>query len=443
VRVQIKPVTRIEGHMAITIDVEENKVKNLQINIIEPPRLFEKFMENKPAEEAVRLAERICGICYVAHGLASVKAVEDAWDVEPPEAAIKLRKLLHAGGYIHSHTLHLALLALPDMLCPGEGVIGIAEKYPKLFKKAIVIRKYGQEITEIVGGRPIHPSTIVPGGMAKPLSREERETLIEKGKVVLKNAIELVDTVFDIYEKNELLTTYPEDPTYYMGLVSHGLHETYDGELHVMNPKGNIIASFKGLDYLKYIAEDSVRYSFVKHPYLRVNGEKYRVGTLARINVAEKFGTPIADNYLAMLRKIAGKPSHNVGAYNLARAVEIIASIEKALNILEDEEILSRNIRVHVKPKAGIGVGIVEAPRGVLIHHYEIDDEGLLKKVNLIVATQQNIPPLERELVKVANNLLSKGEKLATIEQRLEMVVRAYDPCISCATHLVKLRIVS
>lgn len=440
-KVRIEPVTRIEGHMAITVDIVENKVRNLQINIVEPPRLFEKFMENKPAEEAIRIAERICGICYVAHGLASVKAVENAWNIEPSETAVMLRRLLHAGGFIHSHILHLALLALPDMLCPGEGVIGIAEKYPKLFKKTIFIRRFGQEITETVGGRPIHPSTIVPGGMSKPLSAEVREVLLMKGKTVLKEAVELVDSVFSIYEKHDLLSAYPEDPTYYMSLLSRGLHETYDGKLHIMSPKGEITTAFDSLDYLKYIAEDSVEYSFVKHPYLRINGEKYRVGPLARTNLAEKFGTPLADNYLSLLRSIAGKPSHNVGAYNLARAVEIIASIEKALNILEDEKILSKNVRVKVKPKAGIGVGIVEAPRGVLIHHYETNGNGILKKVNLIVATQQNIPSLEKELVQTANNLLSKNEKLTVIEQKLETIVRAYDPCISCATHLVKLRI--
>jgi len=440
--VRIEPVTRIEGHMAITLVIEENKVRNVQVNIIEPPRLFEKFMEGKPAEEAIRIAERICGICYVAHGLASVKALESAWNISPPETAIKLRRLLHSGGYIHSHALHLALLTLPDILCPGEGIVGLVKKYPQLCKKAIFIRKFGQEITEVIGGRPIHPSSIVPGGMAKPLSAEAREFLLKKGKEVLKTATELVDFIFDIYEKHELLNMYPEDPTYYMGFVKNGLHETYDAKLHIMNPKGEIVNVFDGSRYVDYVAEDALPYSFVKHPYLRINGEKYRVGTLARINLAEKFGVPIADKYLAMLRSIVGRPAHNVGAYNLARAVELIASIEKALELLEDNQILSKDIRVQVRPKAGVGVGIVEAPRGVLIHHYEINDEGIMRKVNLIVATQQNIPSLENEIFHAANNLLSKGVELTRIEQKLETIVRAYDPCLSCATHLVKLKIV-
>ncbi len=441
--VRIEPVTRIEGHMAITLVIEKNKVRNVQVNIIEPPRLFEKFMEGKPVEEAIRIAERICGICYVAHGLASVKALENAWDISPPETAIKLRRLLHAGGYIHSHMLHLAFLALPDILCPGEGVVGLAKKYPQLCKKAIFIRKFGQEVTEVIGGRPIHPSSIVPGGMSKPLSAEAREFLLKKGKEVLKTAIELVDFIFDLYEKYELLNVYPEDPTYYMGLVRNSFHETYDAKLHIMNPEGEIVDVFDGSRYVDCIAEDALPYSFVKHPYLRINGEKYRVGTLARINLAEKFGTPIADKYLAKLRSIIGRPSHNVGAYNLARAVELIASIEKALELLEDNQILSKDIRAQVKPKAGVGVGVVEAPRGVLIHHYEVDDEGVIKRVNLIVATQQNIPSLEKELFQVANNLLSKGVELSRIGQKLETIVRAYDPCISCATHLVKLKIMN
>lgn len=436
---RIEPITRIEGHMAVTLLVEKNKVKELQVNVIESPRLFEKFMEGKPAEDAVRIAERICGICYVAHGLAAVKAIENAWNVEPPEPAIKLRRLIHMGGYIHSHTLHLAFLALPDIVSPGEGVIGVVKKYPQLCKKAIFLREFGQEITRTIGGRPIHPSSIIPGGMTIPLSTETREKLLRKGKKCLKNAIELVSFLFNLYDKHNLFDRYPEDPTYYMGLLQNGNHELYEGKLHIMDPEGNIIDAFDSSDYLNYIVERVSPHSFVKHPYLKSHHERYRVGPLARINLADKFGTPLADEYLTKLRDFIGRPAHNVGAYNLARAIELIASIEKALELLEDNEICTNNIRAHVKPKPGVGVGIVEAPRGVLIHHYEINDKGTLERVNLIVATQQNIPSLEKELFQEANRLLLRGEKPVSIEQRLETIIRAYDPCISCATHTVKL----
>ncbi|RLF23720.1 MAG: Ni/Fe hydrogenase subunit alpha [Thermoprotei archaeon] len=442
---RIEPVTRIEGHMAITILIEKNRVKDLQVNVVEPPRLFEKFMEGKPAEEAVRIAERICGICYVAHGLAAVKAVENAWDVNPPEAAVKLRRLIHAGGFIQSHTLHLAFLALPDIISPEGikygGVIGFAKKYPHLCKKAILIRKFGQEITKAIGGRPIHPSGIVPGGVAKPLSADIRDELLKMGREALNNAVELVDLLFDLYEKHDILNLYPEDPTYYMGLIRGNVHETYEARLHVMSPRGDIVDVFDGNEYVKYIGERTSPHSFVKYPFLRANNERYRVGALARVNLAEKMGTPLADKYLTRLRSMMGRISHNVGAYNLARAIELIASVERALELLEDEEILSKDIRAEVRPKAGVGVGVVEAPRGVLIHHYEVDDRGLLRKVNLIVATQQNVPSLEKELFQVTNELLLRGKKLADIEHRLEMIIRAYDPCISCATHLVKLRL--
>lgn len=442
---RIEPVTRIEGHMAITLLVKKNRVKDLQVNIIESPRLFEKFMEGKPAEEAVRIAERICGICYVAHGLASAKAVESAWNINPPETAIKLRRLIHVGGFIQSHTLHLAFLALPDIVDvennKGEGAIGLVKKYPDLCKKAILLREFGQEITKAVGGRPIHPSGIIPGGVSKPLSAETRGKLLKMGKKALNSAIEFVDFLFKLYEKHNLLNTYPEDPTYYMGLLRNGLHEIYDGNLYIMSPKGDIVNIFNGAKYMDYIVERTSPHSFVKYPLLKTNNGRYRVGTLARINLSEKIGTPIADEYLAKLRDMVGRPSHNVGVYNLARAIEIIASIEKALELLEDKEILNKDVRVEVKPKAGIGVGVVEAPRGILIHHYEIDSKGLLKRVNLIVATQQNIPSLEKELFQVANELLSKGEKLTDIEKKLETIVRTYDPCISCATHMVVLKL--
>jgi F420-non-reducing hydrogenase large subunit len=436
----VDPVTRIEGHSKIRITVEDKAVKDLQLNIFESPRMFEKFMEGKPAEEAPRIVERICGVCPISHHLASVKAVESAWDVEPPEAAVKVRKLLHMGQYIYSHMLHLGFFAIPDLMDLEEAnIVALYRKHPRLVDKIIRIREVSSQIIEATGGK--WGITAIPGGISRPIKDDSRRRLLDLIIEIEPVVDEVVETLFTIVEsKQDLINQYPNFGTYYMALTRGGVHETYDGDVRVVNSNNEVESEFPPKDYLNYIKEETSSHSNVKYPLL-MNNKLYRVGTLARLNVSETLTTPKALEYLHRYRKIFGKPAHNVLAYNLARAVETMHAIENATDILSDEDITNGKMRREVAPKAGAGVGVVEAMRGTLIHHYETDELGRLGRVNLIVATGHNIPSLENGLINLANKLIPKESELGIkkILGMLETLVRAYDPCLSCATHIVEI----
>jgi F420-non-reducing hydrogenase large subunit len=442
--IKIEPITRIEGYAKVRVLVSGINVQNVQFNVIEAPRFFEKFMEGKPAEEAPRISERICGVCPTAHHMASVKAVEDAWEVEPPETAVKLRRLMHLGGFISSHTLHVAFFTLPDLLDITEkSLTGLYVQRPKLVEDAMKLREIGQNIVEKVGGRAVHPVTAVPGGVTKLLASDQRDKLLKQVETALTIAENLVNLCFQLIQDEwEKVKLYPNFETSYMTLIKDGVHEIYDGKIRIFDPMKKTCFDFHPKEYLDYIQEKPVNHTFVKYPSLkRFEEGLYRVGPLARLNVADDFSTPLASEKLKAYKDIFGSPAHNVIAYNLARAIEIVNATELAIELLQDNDLTTGKARTNVVAKEGVGVGIVEAPRGTLIHHYETDAQGRIKRVNIIVPTNQNAPSIEKAVFEMARQVIPQMENIGKDRAlwMLENVVRAYDPCLSCSVHMVEI----
>ncbi|RLI27064.1 MAG: Ni/Fe hydrogenase subunit alpha [Candidatus Hecatellales archaeon] len=444
---KITPLTRVEGHGNVIIRVRDGRLSEVELNIVESPRFFEKFLEGKPAEEAPRISERICGICFVAHHMASVKAVESAWNVEVPEAAWELRELLNLAGFITSHTLHLAFLALPDLLdLPPEKrhILGLGEKNPALLKQALAIYDYGLMLTEILGGKRVHVATAIPGGMSKIPSQEEREKLLSLASAAQSSIEAMADWFMENAERKAELLNYPVRTKYCMGLVKNGAHELYDGNLRVVRPDGGKAYEFRASEYLEYVAERVSPHSHVKLPYLRKVGFPdgvHRVGPLARLAVADRIRGDLAPKLAERYYKFFGKVPSNMMAYNAARFVELAYAVEASKQMLEEARFTKGPIRVEVKEKAGEGVGVVEAPRGVLIHHYKTDEQGLIRMANVITPTAFNAPSIEQDLAVIAENTLPSilgGGREETF-WKMEVLTRAYDPCISCATHTLKI----
>ncbi|MFW9934248.1 MAG: Ni/Fe hydrogenase subunit alpha [Candidatus Thorarchaeota archaeon] len=449
--IEFEPMTRLEGHAKITLDVTGGKLNQCHFHIIESPRMFERFMEGIPAEDAPQLSERICGICSVAHHLGSVKAVEAAWGVTPPEQAIKLRHLENFGEFIHSHALSLVYLALPDFLSPDDpNVLAVAKKNPGLAKKGIELRMFGQTLIKAVGGRMIHPCTAVPGGMAGPLTEDERDKLAKLAPKALATAQTVTDLYFKLATKNDrgLVGYYLRDPTHYLGLHKKGVHDIYEGTLRFITPDGKKLQDFAPKDYAKHIAEDAMPYTTVKYPFIKKLGPdkgNYRVGPLARLNVTQQMASPLAQGYANQLFELFGqRPIHDPIAYNLARAIETLSAVEQAITLIEDSTLQEDNYRIPVEPRAGEGVGVVEAPRGTLFHNYWTNDDGIITKVNCIIATGQNVRTIEHAVQHKAQELLPEllkppAESNKTVSRQLEPVIRAYDPCISCSVHMIEL----
>jgi len=442
--IKIEPVTRIEGHGKVRVLVSKNRVQDVQFNVIEAPRFFEKFMESKQAEEAPRISERICGVCPTAHHLASVKAVESAWGVEPPETAVKLRRLMHLGGIISSHILHVAFFTLPDLLdIPEKSLTGLYAQKPRLVEDAIRLRETGQNIVDTVGGRAIHPITAVPGGVTKLLTSDSRDKLLKQAERALTTSQNIAKLCFQLIQDNlEKVKAYPHFETLYMALTRDGFHEIYDGKVRVFDPTTNSRIDFQPNEYLDHILEKPIAHTYAKYPFIKGSKEEpCRVGPLARLNATDDFTTPLASEHLEAYRKIFGSPAHNVMGYNLARVIELVNAAELTNELLREEDLTTGKIRVKVVAKSGAGVGMVEAPRGTLIHHYETDQEGCLKRVNVIVPTNHNVPSLERAVFEMARQVIPQMEGIGRDRAlwMLENVVRAYDPCLSCSVHMVEL----
>ncbi len=450
-RVEVYPVTRIEGHARITVIFEDGRPEDVRFQVLEF-RGFEKFLEGRPIEDAPIITPRICGICQVAHHLASVKACDAVFGVEPPEPAVKLRNLMHQAANVHSHALHLYFLAAPDLVYPDEEdpaarhVFRIARERPEVVKAAVALRRFGQRVVEVVGRRPINPVTGVPGGVSRSLSEEERDELLAEAREVLETAETTVDFALELTERieEEGLLGLGALETYHMGLVDGGTHELYDGTLRAVDPEGNVAVEFDPSDYVDHVAELVRPHSYLKFPYLRDVGYPegiYRVNALSRLNVCDGMPTERAQARLEEFEERFGLPRHEPMLYHLARAIEILCSVELCIELLEDDDVVSDEVReeVSVEDAAGSeGVGCVEAPRGVLIHHFETDEDGLIEAANLVVATVQNNPAMEEGVRRVVEEHVESPEDLDDLLlNRLEMVIRAYDPCLSCASHAV------
>jgi len=457
-KIVIDPITRLEGHGKISIFLnDDGEVENAYLQIPEL-RGFERFCVGRKAEDMPLLTSRICGVCPVAHHMAGTKTLDDAFNVEPPSAAKKLRELMYCGYYIYDHTLHFYYLGGPDFVvgpnAPPEkrNVIGVIEKAGlDVGKEVIKHRAYGQRITELIGGKATHPVCGLPGGISKPLSEENRQEIekmasssVNFAKFTLKlfHDIVLGNTKYVDLIKSDAYTL----KTYYMGLVDENNKVNfYDGKVRVVNPGGNEFVKFKPKDYLDHIAEHVEEWTYVKFPYLKKVGWKgfvdgpnngaYRVGPLGRLNASEGMATPLAqEEYELMYKTLGGKPVHSTLAYHWARLVELLYAAERALELSKDPEITSTNVRN--KPgEPGEGVGIVEAARGTLIHHYILDENALVKDVNLIVATVNNCPSINMSIRNAAKGLIHGDKVDQGILNMVEMAFRAYDPCFGCATH--------
>ena len=456
--ITINPITRLEGHGKIEIFLnEEGNVENAYFQVPEL-RGFEKFCERRKAEDMPIITTRICGVCPVAHHFASTKALDAAFNVDPPSAAKKLRELMYAGYVIYDHTLHFYYLGGPDFIvgpdAPPEkrNILGVIEKAGMdVAKEVIKHRAYGQQITAILGGKATHPVCGLPGGISKPLSEDNRQE-IEKMAVSCLDFAKLTLKIFhDIVLGNpKYVDMIKSDAytmkTYYMGLVDENNKVNfYDGKIRVVYPSGGEFLKFEPKDYLTHIGEHVEKWTYAKLPFLKKIGWKgfiggsdsgiYRVGPLGRLNASEGMATPLAqEEYDVMYKTLGGKPVHGTLAFHWARLIELLYATERALEFVRDPEITSTNVRN--KPgEPGEGVGVVEAARGTLYHHYVLDKDALIKNVNLIVATTNNYPAICMSIRDAAKALIHGENVSEGLLNRVEMAFRAYDPCLACATH--------
>ncbi|MCD6469044.1 MAG: Ni/Fe hydrogenase subunit alpha [Thermoplasmata archaeon] len=456
--VVIDPITRLEGHGKISIFLDDQgNVENAYLQIPEL-RGFERFCQGRRAEDMPQITSRICGVCPVAHHMASTKALDDAFNVEPSSAAKKIRELMYCGYIIYDHILHFYFLGGPDFVVGPEAppekrnIFGVIEKAGvEVGKEVIKHRAYGQKITAIIGGKATHPVCGLPGGVSKPISEEERreiERMVESCVDFAKFSLKLFDEI--VLNNKSYVDMILSDPftlkTYNMGLVDEKNRVNfYDGMTRVTDQNGEEFLKFSGREYGEHVAEHVEEWSYVKFPYLKKVGWKgftdgkssgiYRVGPLGRLNAAEGMATPLADKeYKRFYETLGGKPVNSTLAFHWARLIELLYASERALELVKDPEITSSKIRNPVG-EPGEGVGVVEAARGTLIHHYKLDKDGLVEKANLIVATTNNAGAINMSIRDAAKGVIKKGVVSDGLLNKVEMAFRAYDPCFACASH--------
>lgn len=447
-RISISPVTRIEGHARITLQLDgKGRVEEAFFHVNEF-RGFERFCEGRYYTEMSVITPRICGICPVSHILASVKACEAMEGIRPPANGERLRRLIHLGQNVASHALSFFHLSAPDLLlgfdAPPEkrNLFGVADAYPDIAVGGIRLRKFGQEVGERITGRKVHSAGIVPGGMTCGLSDPDRDALLAWMPEAKATARKGLDIIRDFLEANhETARTFAVSPTMYLGTVGpDGTHELYDGRLRFVDRDGDVtVDGADPSDYLSHIAERSVDWSYLTWPYFRQMGVEqgvFRVGPLARLNVAERMKTPEAQREFRIFRQLnGGKPVHGALFYHYARMIETIAAIEEMERLLEDAGIMDTDIRSEGRLNGTEGVGSCEAPRGTLFHHYRVDGDGKLTKVNLLIATAQNNPSMNRSIREVAAMYVDGNDVKEGMLNRVEAAIRCYDPCLSCSTH--------
>ncbi|MGC8494470.1 MAG: Ni/Fe hydrogenase subunit alpha [Syntrophobacteraceae bacterium] len=445
--INIQPITRIEGHASIAIELDEQgNVRDSKVHVM-ALRGFEKFVEGKPAEELPRIVSRICGICPWQHHLASNKAVDGCFGVTPPPAGRKLRELMQTVAHAEDKVLHFFFLAAPDFVMGPDAdysvrnVMGIVKAAPELARRVVKMRYGAQMILEKFAGKAIHPVAGVPGGFSKPMTEAERVEILAQMREMLDFALFTMD-----FAKTQVFPKYLDEvkelgviKTGFIGTVDpQGALNLYDGKLRLMKPDGSY-DDFESRDYRDYIAEHVEPYSMGKLPYARAWNEGfsldlenpkgiYRANTLARINVADRISTPKAQAELEEFRDKFGRPAQYTLLHHWARLIEEVYTCEHAIELLEDPEITSPEVRAKVEPKAGRGVGCVEAPRGTLIHDYTTDENGLITSANLIVGTTHNLGPINMSVNQAARMLIKGGAVDESCLNKIEMAVRAYDP---------------
>ena len=453
----IDPVTRVEGHGKVTVHLDDqNKVKDAFFHVVEF-RGFERFIQGHPYWEAPVMVQRLCGICPVSHHLAAAKAIDQIVGIDPDDLSMpaqKIRKLLHFGQVFQSHALHFFYLASPDLLFGynadpvKRNVVGVAMEYPALAKKGILMRKFGQEIIKMVAGKRIHGISATPGGVHKMISPKERAFFLDGKEIpsidtMIEWSVEIIDFIKSYHEKNKtFLDTFAAYPSGHLGLVKkdNGFLDLYDGHLRALDPYGEVtLPDIPNEEYNQYFYEGVEKWSYLKFPYLKHIGKENgwnRVGPLARINICDGIETPLAEKErLEFMAITNGKPNNMTMYTHWARLIEILYCAEMMKLLLEDDQILSNDLQRKGERRSE-GIGIIEAPRGTLIHHYEVDEKDRITRCNLIVSTTHNNEAMNQAVRWVANNEISGQPKVTeAMLNAVEVAIRAYDPCLSCATH--------
>jgi NAD-reducing hydrogenase large subunit len=457
--ITIDPVTRIEGHAKITLHLDEaGRLSDARFHVVEY-RGFETFCEGRPFTEMAGITARICGICPVSHLLAAAKTGDKLLAVQPPPAARQLRRMLNLAQLCQSHALSFFHLSSPDFLLGWESdparrnVFGLMAADPELARAGIRLRQFGQQVLELLGGRKIHAAWAVPGGVRTPLSAEARDWIrsrLPEAKATVTTALALYKTLLDGPLQREQ-RTFGDFPSLFMGLVAaDGGWECIEGAIRFIDSQGRIVAD--GLledDYASFLGEAVESWSYLKFPYYKPLGYPdgiYRVGPLARLNVCDHIGTEWADQELAEFRQRSGTAESggrivtSSFAFHHARLVEIVACLEGIEQLVADDTLMTGRIRARASLNANEAVGVSEAPRGTLFHHYRVDDDGLITRVNLIIATGQNNLAMNRTVAQIAREFITEpvaegAEIPEPLLNRVEAGIRCFDPCLSCSTH--------
>ncbi|MCG6896828.1 MAG: Ni/Fe hydrogenase subunit alpha [Thiocapsa sp.] len=446
--VTIEPVTRIEGHARITLQLgESGEVEDAKFHLTQF-RGFEKFCEGRPYREMPALTARTCGICPVSHLLASNKACDHLLSVSIPPTGEKLRRIMNLAQLTQSHALSFFHLSSPDLLLGWDAdpsvrnIFGVMRQEPALAKDGIRLRQIGQTIIETLGGKKIHPTWVVPGGVSEALTREKRDAmlgLIPEGLEIAKRTYAFFKTLVPRF--TDEANHFGSQPTLFLSLVTpRGNLEHYDGFLRIKDAQGRIVEDMvPPIEYERLVGEAVEDFSYMKFPYYKPHGYPggiYRVGPLARLNNAEACGTPYADVALAEFRMLQETgPITSSFHYHYARLVEIIYALEMMDRLLRDPGILDARVRARARSNRYEGIGVAEAPRGTLMHHYRIDDEGLITWVNLIIATGHNNLAMNQSIRQVADAYVDGNHLQEGMLNRVEAVIRCFDPCLSCASH--------
>jgi F420-non-reducing hydrogenase large subunit len=459
-KISIDPITRLEGHGRIDLFLNEDGGLQNAYLIIPELRGFEKFCEGRPVEEMPRITQRICGVCPLAHHMCAAKAGDAVYHVEVPSAGKKLRELLYNSFFVADHATHFYALGGPDFVVgpdapKGErNILGVVRKVGvEIGATVMQLLQDNHQICAIIGGRYIHPVACIPGGLSKPITEEDRQQILERARRSLETAKFSLKLFDDVVLGNQayvdlVLSDMFAHQTYYMGLVDENNHVNfYDGKVRVVGPDGVELVKYAPEDYVSVVAEHIEPWSYLKFPYLKQVGWEgfvdgpdsgvYRASPLSRLNAADGMATPLAQaEYERFYSTLGGKPVHATLATHWARLIEILYAAERVLELAKDPEITSPNVRTIPTETPTEGVGIVEAPRGTLTHHYVTDERGLLKQVNLIVGTTNNNAAISMSIKRAAQGLIQPGVQVTDgILNTIEMAFRAYDPCFGCATH--------
>jgi F420-non-reducing hydrogenase large subunit len=459
-KISIDPITRLEGHGRIDLFLNGSGDLENAYMVIPELRGFEKFCQGRPVEEMPRITQRICGVCPIAHHMAAAKAGDAVYNVDPPPTAKKLRELMYSAFFVADHALHFYALAGPDFVVGPDApkaernVLGVIKKVGvDIGSQVMGLLKDNHDAAAIIGGRYIHSVSALIGGVSKSITVEERDKLVRIAKRSIETAKFSLQLFEDIVLKNQtyldlILSDTFTHRTYYMGLVDHNNHVNfYDGKVRVVDPNGDEFVKYAPDDYLDVVAEHIEPWTYLKFPFLKKVGWKgfeegedsgiYRATPLSRLNAADGMATQLAQaEYERFYNTLGEKPVHHTLATHWARLIELLYAAERSLELAEDPDIIGTDIRTLPTETPTEGVGIVEAPRGTLTHHYVTDERGLLTKVNLIVGTTNNYAAIDMSIKKAAQGLIKSGTEISEgVLNQIEMAFRAYDPCFGCATH--------